>query len=346
MVAASGSRELLAAGLRLVEARFERQLRSDVPAVARLCEHVERYRGKMLRPRLVLVCGLAADPGLPGSADPRAVWRDEHITAAAFCEMIHVATLIHDDVLDEADIRRQGRTINGLHGNETAVILGDYLIAAAYHLCSQLRSPETSLLAAQVSMTMCTGELLQLSRRGQMDLDEPTYLEIIERKTGALVALACRLGATLADAPPAIVEALERYGRAVGTAFQIQDDLLDLTGRPDALGKPVGKDLETGKITLPVIHHLATVPQTERTHSLALMREASRNRPGGVVACHDNAPAHRLRERLEASGSLAYARQRAAELVAEAKAALRHVPNALARDLLADLAEAAVARSS
>ncbi|MEX2217190.1 MAG: polyprenyl synthetase family protein, partial [Phycisphaerales bacterium] len=266
-----------------------------------------------------------------------------HVTCGAVVEMIHMATLVHDDVLDEADTRRRGETVNRLHGNEAAVMLGDYLIASAYHLCSQLDSPKTSLRVAQVAMTLCAGELLQLSHREDFSLDEATYFEVIDRKTGALVALSCGLGATFAGADERTVARLERFGRKIGLAFQIQDDLLDLTGRQAALGKPVGKDMEKGKLTLPMIHHLAAAPPQERGRSLRLM-EAATGGGGDGPGAADAAGA--LVHALVASGSLAHARETAERMIAEAKAELAPLPAGPARETLLSMADAVLNRSS
>lgn len=329
------------AALSRVNERFDRQLRSDLPPVSRLCEHVERYRGKMLRPTLVFACGLAAAPGTAGTeAEFSAVLSPGHVTVAAVCEMIHMATLVHDDVLDEADVRRRGQTVNRLHGNEAAVILGDYLIAAAYHLCSQLDAQATALLVAHTSMTLCAGELLQLSHRGDFSLDEPTYFEIVGRKTASLVALACRLGAEQSGASEVDARRFERFGSRIGIAFQIQDDLLDLTGRQASLGKPVGQDLAKGKLTLPMIHHLGSIAPNDRGRSLRLLEAACA--PGADAP---DAAAGLLRA-LEASGSIAHARAAAESLVAEAKGELSSIPDSLPKLLLMGMADAVVARSS
>ena len=156
--------EFLADALARVEARFDLQLRSDLPPVSKLCAHIERYRGKMLRPTLAILAGLAAHPRA-ADAPPGSIITEDHLLIAAVCEMVHMATLVHDDVLDEAETRRRGRTVNRLYGNEAAVILGDYLIASAYHLCSQLADQAVALEVARVSMTLCAGELLQLHHR-------------------------------------------------------------------------------------------------------------------------------------------------------------------------------------
>lgn len=327
------------AALARVNERFDRQLRSDLPPVTRLCGHVERYRGKMLRPTLALACGLAARPG-PGPGGEEYPISDDHVTVAAVCEMIHMATLVHDDVLDEADVRRRGQTVNRLHGNEAAVILGDYLIAAAYHLCSQLDAQATALLVAHTSMTLCAGELLQLSHRGDFSLDEPTYFEIVGRKTASLVALACRLGAEQSGASEVDARRFERFGSRIGIAFQIQDDLLDLTGRQASLGKPVGQDLAKGKLTLPMIHHLGSIAPNDRGRSLRLLEAACAPGPDAPDA------AAGLLRALEASGSVAHAKAAAESLVAEAKGELASLPDSLPRSLLLGMADAVVNRTT
>jgi len=337
--------------LERVEKRFSEHLASDIPAVDRLCRHVERYRGKMLRPTLVLACGLAADPrsadGLSSVEDVGSLVSDSHVTVAAVCEMIHMATLVHDDVLDEADARRRGATVNHLHGNELAVILGDYLFSSAYHLCSTLRDSqagqETALLIGQTGMTLCTGELLQLSRRGDLSLDEPTYFAIIERKTASLIAASCRLGARHSGATEAQADALASFGRGLGLAFQIQDDLLDLTGREDVVGKSVQRDLALGKLTLPLIHYLSSADDGERAETLALLAgggagSASGSGSGGVQA-------QVLAERLAKTGSIVYAADCATRLIREAESALSAVGDSPARGYLAAMAEALINRT-
>ncbi len=340
----------IAAALVRVGERFDRQLRSDLPPVSRLVAHIETYRGKMLRPTLVLACGLASSPAAAGAGAERseaegAFLCDSHITLAAVAEMIHMATLVHDDVLDEADVRRRGQTVNRLHGNEAAVILGDYLIASAYHLCSQLDAQKTALLVAHVSMTLCAGELLQLSRRSDFSLDEPTYFEIIKRKTASLVALSCRLGAEASDADESTVRRFERFGERIGMAFQIQDDLLDLTGRQSTLGKPVGQDLAKGKLTLPLIHHLAAVTPAIRGRSLLLLEQACATSAGSQRSDTRADSAAALLRAVESSGSLAHARAEAQRLIADAKTDLTPIPDSAAKRLLLTVADAVITRT-
>src|SRR6186713_725601 len=216
--------ECIAPQLAAVDLRFKEELTSDLACVNTLVRHVSRFRGKMLRPMLVLLAGKACGE-----------LADAHITIATVVEMVHMATLVHDDVLDEAELRRKGATINHLRGNEAAVLLGDYLISHSYHLCSSLESQLASRTIARTTNQVCEGELLQIHNRNNIDLDEPTYLEIISRKTASLCATCCQLGATLAGASEEVVERLETYGRSLGIAFQIQDDILDIVGDVDTV---------------------------------------------------------------------------------------------------------------
>jgi octaprenyl-diphosphate synthase len=326
----------LTAFLLRVEEQIQHALASDLPPVHRLVRHVERYRGKMVRPTLVGVTGLAA-----GATELSA----DHVKVAAVCEMIHLATLVHDDVLDEADTRRRASTVNALHGNETAVILGDYLISAAYTLCSTLDTNEAALVIGQTGMTLCSGELLQLHHRENFSLDEPTYYEIVRRKTASLIAAACRLGAsaTLRRSPspagpqPAdLVARVEAFGLDIGVAFQIQDDLLDLTGEQSVVGKSVGKDVEKGKLTLPLIHHLTTADAPQRGRSLVLLDDASIS------------PAQRTRALVTAmsgTDSIAFAQAQALRLIRRAQAAIEPLPPTPARQMLHLMAEAVVSRA-
>ncbi len=332
--------ELILDALARVETRFDAQLVSDLPPVDDLCTHVERYRGKMLRPTLVALCGAAVREDLGdrlAARDFRGVATEAHITAGAVCEMVHMATLVHDDVLDEAEIRRRGATVNTLRGNELAVILGDYLIASAYELCSAFDSTVPARLVGRASSVMCAGELLQLHHRENASLDERTYFEILERKTAALIGAACELGAlaTLGFAQvehPRVV-AVGAFGRTLGVAFQIQDDLLDLTGDEAVVGKSVRKDLEKGKLTYPLIHHLSKAEATTRGRTLRLLGSSSRTDDARV-----------LRDLLESTGSFEATRQTARDLVARAKHALGPLPDGPGRDMLGLMADAVVDR--
>lgn len=366
--------ERLSVELERVAARIREQLLSDLPVVQRLTVHVERYHGKMIRPTMAILCALAAregaETGRPGhgggegrgGADGGANGgvSEQVITAAAVCEMIHLATLVHDDVLDEADTRRKAPTVNRLRGNEMAVILGDYLFSAAYHLCSQLGSQSAALLVARCGMTLCAGELLQLHHRENLSLDEATYYTIVEKKTASLIATACRLGALQGDPASGggggvgavgggggagrgvgwdAAGALEAYGLALGVAFQIQDDLLDLTGDQSVVGKSLGKDLEKGKLTLPVIHHLAAAGPEVRGRTLSLLENASSD---GTAA---HALGGELLAQLEQTGSVAHARLTAERFVGDARRSIEPLADSPAKRMLLMLADAVVSRA-
>jgi octaprenyl-diphosphate synthase len=341
---------LLGDSLTRVEALFDQRLRSELPAVTRLVEHVENYRGKMLRPALVILAGLAAAPqahhparastSVPEAIDPGVI-TEAHIACAAVCEMVHMATLVHDDVLDDASTRRRGATVNALAGNEAAVILGDYLLSAAYRLCSGIpgeRGRRSALLIGEVGMTLCSGELLQLDHRGDFSLDEPTYFEILERKTASLIAAACRLGAMHSGAPDDTADRLASFGSRLGIAFQIQDDLLDLTGDESTVGKPLGRDAELGKLTLPIIHHLRAASPEDRGRTLLLLESVADHGPTPAPAA--------LKAALHATDSIAHARAAAQRYVDRAKADLGVLPDSPPKRLLLTMADAVVTRSA
>jgi octaprenyl-diphosphate synthase len=208
-------------------------------------------------------------------------------------------------------------------------MLGDYLISNAFHLCSRIGRPELNLDLGAVTNTLCEGELVQLHHRDDLALDEATYFEIVKRKTAVLVGAACRLGARLSDAPEPAVAAIGRYGTAAGIAFQVQDDLLDLEGREEVVGKSVGRDLEKGKMTLPTILHLANASPAGRQEALA------------AIAARDDATLRRL---VVGSGAADEARRRAAGFVADARAELASLAPSPVRDLLDELAQRVIRR--
>ena len=324
----------LAADLADVEQRFAAELASDLACVNALTEHVERYRGKMLRPTLVLVSAMAVEPQRRETPEAQRV-------LACVTEMVHMATLVHDDVLDEAQMRRQGATINQLRGNEPAVMLGDYLISHAYHLCSSLGRPSISRAIADATNRVCEGELLQLSNRDNWQIDERTYFEIIRRKTASLCGTACALAGELAEAEPATCRALHEFGESLGMAFQIGDDVLDLAGRSETVGKTLGRDLEKGKLTLPLIRYLESVSPSSRERILSMLEEElARAKELG----HDGRLNWLARD-VAASEALDEARTRAARLIGSAKAALTgQLDDSPARALLLNMADAVLSR--
>lgn len=308
--------------LQCVAELFDRQLTSELTAVNTLCRHIEQYRGKMLRPTLVLLAARAVRPDVePGRA---------HHALAAVVEMIHMATLVHDDVLDDASQRRRGRTLNDLYGNEAAVMLGDYLISNAFHLCSTIGDPSINLALGEVTNTLCEGELVQLHHRDHFGIDEPTYFAIVERKTASLIGASCRLGARLSGADEATQRAMDGFGVDLGVAFQIQDDLLDITGEPAVVGKSLGKDLEKGKLTLPLIRLLAEADQHSRGRYLHMIEQRD---AGG------------LGEALRATDAVEQTHAVAGEYVNRAREVLPTLPDSPACDVLEAMAQAVITRT-
>lgn len=336
--------ECLEAQLAQVEQRFAAELISELPCVNSLVSHVERYHGKMLRPVLVLVSGMAASPHQQGL-------NEGHTVVATVVEMVHMATLVHDDILDDAQVRRGGATINHLKGNEAAVMLGDYLISHAYHLCSSLDSAWPSRVIADTTNTVCEGELLQLSHRGDYRLDEATYFEIIRRKTGSLCGACCRLGAVLSEASPQVAQSFYDYGMGLGVAFQIIDDLLDLTGMQRTVGKTLGRDLQKGKMTLPLIHFLRSCSDTQRSELIGLLEH-----PDAIDATDTSPPAYgravltntqraqAVRGLIASNGSVDYANDWASRLIEQAKQSLADLEPSPALTLLTDIADAVLTR--
>ncbi|MEM1012990.1 MAG: polyprenyl synthetase family protein [Planctomycetota bacterium] len=324
--------ELIGPALDRVERIFDNELRSDLPSVDALVRHVGRFRGKMLRPTLLLLTGRAVEPN--GEVD------ESLIELAAVVEMVHMSTLVHDDVLDEAELRRKGATINHLHGNEAAVLLGDYLISHSYHLCSGVEAPPelsanwAARIIGRTTNQLCEGELLQVSHRGNLELSEETYYEIIRRKTGALTAASCLLGARFAGADDELGRAMQRYGELIGMAFQVQDDVLDLLGDVREVGKSVGVDAEKQKLTLPLIHFLANAPEehAELLRSLLVGDQLDR--------------AEQVRQLVRPSDSVEFARDEARRLTCEAAACLEGLDDSPAHDLLTAVCDFVVARSA
>lgn len=315
--------DCIGAELKDVDALFQTELEGDLACVNTLVKHVSRFRGKMLRPSLVLLTGKAC--GELSRA---------HTVVATVVEMVHMATLVHDDVLDEAELRRKGATINHLRGNEAAVLLGDYLISHSFHLCSSLDSQLASRLIGRTTNQVCEGELLQIDNRNNLDLDEQTYLQIITRKTASLCATCCLLGAKFAGADDQRVADMERYGLSLGIAFQIQDDILDIVGETDVVGKTLGIDVEKGKMTLPIIHFLRTAPREHRTLLRSLLKSK------------DSDKMDRIRNLILPSESIQYAQAKARELIERAQASLAGLPESDAKNVLDMMAEFVIARAN
>jgi octaprenyl-diphosphate synthase len=313
----------IAAELAGAERIFQAELKSRFPFVQQLIDHCADFQGKRLRPALVLLSGRACGP-----------LSEAHEVLAAVVELIHTATLVHDDVLDEAIVRRHAATVNAEWGNETAVLLGDFLFTHAFHLAASLDSTRACRWIGEATNKVCEGEMQQVHHRGNLELEEAEYLTIIEGKTAELTAVCCRLGASFAGAPESTVAALERYGRNLGIAFQIADDVLDIWGEERLTGKSLGTDLEKQKLTLPLIYLLRLVEPDVATAIRRLLSEATAD--------------HRrqLRPYLENTTALDRAWQRAKQHVKQALEALDGLSDSDAKSVLRLLAQYVVRRVS
>jgi octaprenyl-diphosphate synthase len=228
--------------LEAVQHRLAEQIEAFDAEIAPLAEYALTNQGKQLRPMLV-----ALGAGATGRVT------DAHVTAAVVIEMVHLATLVHDDVIDEAQIRRSRPTLAANWGNEISVLLGDCLFAHALKLAASFPTPDICRAVATSTNTVCSGEILQTQREKHLNLGRAEYFKILQMKTGELFALSCELGAFLNKAAGSLGHALRQYGLAIGTAYQIYDDCVDLFGSEDTAGKSLGSDLAKGKLTLPML---------------------------------------------------------------------------------------------
>jgi octaprenyl-diphosphate synthase len=298
-----------------------RSLKNRQARVASVVEHVRHYRGKRLRPVLLLLTARACG---------RVV--QAHHVLGAVVEMIHTATLVHDDVLDSARLRRRVATVNALWGTKTSVLLGDYLFTHAFHLASTLGDATACRLIGEATDRVCEGELCQVLQAGNLDLTEEEYFDIIDGKTAELTACCCRLGALYAGVDSDTVEALARFGRLVGQAFQIADDLLDLVGEEQATGKSLGTDLEQGKLTLPLIH--------------ALQHPGVGPRLRQILTAAENPKREAVRSLVHEAGGVEYARRRALRLAEQARQELERLPTSPARAILEGITVRVVQREA
>ncbi len=306
-VAAKRIFSLIAAELGQVELEFERQAQSNVEVIAFLGDYLRASGGKRVRPALTILSNYAV--GGEGG-------RYNSIRMATVMEFLHTATLVHDDIIDDADTRRDRPTVNALYGNDTAVLMGDWLYMSAFETSLAERSlPILDILTA-VTRKMTEGELLQLNLLGRTDVAESQYLDVLQRKTAHLFSACCEVGAMLGGAGETQRRALADYGVNLGTAFQLVDDLLDFTATDDALGKASGVDLIAGKVTLPLIY-LLEQDSTGRDMVETVIRDSNY----GKVSRND------LLQAVRRVGGLEQARARADGFAEAARASLDALPD-------------------
>lgn len=297
----------IAADLAQVEAEFERQARSNVQVIAYLGDYLRESGGKRVRPALTILSNYCV--GGDGS-------RYNSIRMATVMEFLHTATLVHDDIIDSADTRRNRPTVNALYGNETAVLMGDWLYMSAFETSLAERSLSILDILTRVTRKMTEGELLQLTTLGRTDISEQQYLDIIQRKTAYLFSACCEVGAILGGAGDQEQKALADYGMNLGMAFQLTDDLLDFTSTDDTLGKGAGVDLLGGKVTLPFILLMADEPSAREMVQTVLTETA-----------YETVSRRELLEALCQAGAIDRARACADEYAEAARIALDNLPD-------------------
>ena len=236
-----------------VESRIAQQTTSFDPAIEGYVAYAVGSRGKRLRPLVALLSG-GATGGVTSA----------HVDLAVILELIHIATLVHDDIMDEAERRRGQPTVNARWGNSLSVLLGDCLFAQALNLSTQFDNAEISRSISEAAREVCSGEIIQTQRRFDLHLPIDDYRRIVEMKTGSLFAAAAELAAVINEMEPAIVRSLKSFGMKIGAAYQIYDDCLDIAGNESVVGKTLGTDLRKGKLTLPVLLLLQSAPTIER----------------------------------------------------------------------------------
>jgi octaprenyl-diphosphate synthase len=314
-------RTLVAADLTEVDRIIRTRMASQVPLVGQVAEHIVAGGGKRLRPALLLLA--AGATGFHG---------DARLELAAVVEFIHTATLLHDDVVDESQLRRGHRTANSAFGNSAAVLVGDFLYSRAFQMMVGLDNLRVMRVLADATNTIAEGEVLQLMNCHDPDVDEARYLDVVRRKTAKLFEAAARLGAVLGGADPALEQGMADYGMHLGTAFQVIDDVLDYSGAAQDTGKSLGDDLAEGKPTLPLIRAMQAGSAGQRAVVRRAILDGGREDFAQVLAV------------IEATGALGYARAAAARESEAAVRAIGALPASTYRDSLLELADFSVSR--
>lgn len=296
-------------------------LQSPIALINQLTQHIIQSGGKRIRPLLVLLCARAFS--YQGKT---------HVELAAIIELIHTATLLHDDVIDASNLRRGKQTANAIWGNTASVLVGDYLYSRAFQMMVNLRNLEIIELLAQATNTIVEGEVLQLTNCGDPETTESRYLEVIHFKTGTLFEVAAKLGAVLNQCSPHQITSMATYGLNLGIAFQLIDDALDYCGTPDEIGKNSGDDLAEGKPTLPLIHALC--------HGTTQQQQNIRQ----AIETRSNENIDSIIQTIESTQAIAYTYQLAKQYIVEAIKQLDHIPESPYREALFNLAKFAIER--
>jgi len=313
----------IAEDMRRVDVLIGQRLDSDVALVRQVAQYIVGSGGKRLRPALLLLaCGAAGYRG------------ESRIPLAAVVEFIHTATLLHDDVVDESQMRRGRRTASAAFGNAAAVLVGDFLYSRAFQMMVDAGDMRVMRVLADATNTIASGEVMQLMGSHDPEVDEARYLEVIRCKTAKLFEAAARLGGVLAQAADPVEAGLADYGAHVGTAFQLIDDVLDYSGEAQTIGKSLGDDLAEGKPTLPLIYAMRAGTPAQAALVRHAIVEGGREDFDGVLAA------------IRGCGALDYSRQAAQREAAAAARAIAAFPPSVFKDSLLELASFSVTRSS
>jgi octaprenyl-diphosphate synthase len=321
-------RALVGADMTAVDRTIRSRLNSAVPLVEQVADHIVAGGGKRLRPLVVVLAAHASAPG----GGTGVLQDNRHLDAAAFIEFIHTATLLHDDVVDHSSKRRGRDTANSLFGNEASVLVGDFVYSRAFQIMAATGSQRVIEIMADATNVIAEGEVLQLMNAHDPDTSEQRYIEVIHRKTARLFEAGAEVAAVLSGASPQIQQALASYGRYLGAAFQLIDDVLDYRSDPATRGKNLGEDLAEGKPTLPLIHALRSLAGAD----VQLLRSAVENPVEADMAA--------VIALIDRSGGIEYTRALAQAEAARARAALDVLAPTPWRDGLAALADVAVDR--
>lgn len=305
------------ADLKLVEERLRDLFKSPVFAIPLIGKYILDGGGKRLRPLILLL-----------SAEMAGYSGDARLTLAGIVESIHTASLLHDDVIDGADIRRGKKPAHSLWGNQIVILVGDFLYSNALRLAVLQKSQKIMEVLSEATTRMTEGEILQLGKTGDPDITENEYFDIISAKTGALIAAACRTGAILGSLHEERENALTRFGMKTGLAFQMADDILDYMADESELGKRLGKDLKEGKITLPLIYLLKTASDKEKEEVKAIIKDGFKK--SGLK---------RILKLFKQYNSIELSLRRAHDLISEAKNDLAVFPDSPARSALFTIAD-------
>ena len=304
--------------LQQVEKYINEYVTSEIKLIPEVAHHLIDSGGKRFRPLLLLIsagiCGYRGEQRFP---------------LAAAMEFIHTATLLHDDVIDQATIRRGKTSANNVFGNAVSVLVGDFLCFKSFRLLTEAGNLDILQLISRIAYIMSEGEVFQLIKRGDINLTEEEYLTIIEKKTAVLISAACATGAILGSASPEKIDALSQFGKNIGMAFQITDDILDYTGKEQEFGKSIGKDLEEGKITLPLIFAIKQSTEEEKDK----IKEIITRKKGSQKAARE------ILRLIKKYNGIDYSFQRAENFIRDAQTQLNIFPECLEKDQLHAVAE-------